>query len=116
MEDKNLLTYREFKDVMAEIQGAYEYSIKWNDFMHDNIAGNPNIFQPDCTEISIMLLEKMFKDSVHLITIFVKDLQFGMYNHPKLRTVSDLYDLLLENIARSTVGAEPITLESGGDA
>lgn len=112
MADNNLLTYNEFKTVIADIQNAYNYSIMWNDFMHDNIQGRPNIFQPDCVETAIDLLEKIFYDSSHLITFFFS----GDDSCQRPKTVSDLYDMLMENIARLSVGAEPISIDTGGGA
>ena len=119
MSDSNLLTYKEFNDVMSDIERTYEYSCNWNEFMYSNITGSPNIFQPDCTEISIFLLERMFSDDCHLITYFCKGLRFGKLsgNDERLHTTSDLYDLLMENIARKFVGSIQINPDNlGGEA
>lgn len=117
MENSNLLSYDEFDNTMADIKRAYEYAEKWNNFMYNNISGHPNIFQPDCVNTSIILLERMFCDDNHLITYFCIGTLFGKYCKNRVHTVSELYDLLMENIARRSVGSPQITPEDlGGGA
>lgn len=100
-----------FCKVMDDYKSMFNFTDEMND-LFDKYKMDGNIFPPLCTETVIDLLEFIFNDKNQWIRYWVLELDFGKYYEYgdikyddgeviQLKTVEDLYDLLVRNMEES---------------
>lgn len=100
-----MISKEEFKKTIENMKSCDAYQDGLNKyFRKNNVDGY--LYQPDCIEDVVFLLEEMFNDKKHLINIFCFDLEYGKLNkgigktedgeEVSLSTVDELYDLLVK--------------------
>ena len=100
-----------FCRVMDNYKSMWNFTDEMND-LFDKYKMDGNIFPPLCTETVIDLLEFIFDDKNQWIRYWVLELDFGKYYEDgdikyddgeviQLKTVEDLYDLLVRNMEES---------------
>ena len=100
-----------FCKVMDDYKSMFNFTDEMNE-LFDKYKMDGNIFPPLCTETVIDLLEFIFDDKNQWIRYWVLELDFGKYYEDgdikyddgeviQLKTVEDLYDLLVRNMEES---------------
>lgn len=100
-----------FYKVIDDYKTMFDFTDEMNE-LFDKYQTDGNIYPPMCTESVIDLLEFIFDDKNHWISYWVWELEFGKrYEDGKikdengedipLRSVEDLYDLLIRNMKES---------------
>lgn len=101
-----MLSKEVFVEVINGVKDKFDYQVELNDFYRKHGADG-YIFQPDCAEEVLMLLEYIFGDDEdHMISYFCCELDFGRDWKPgdvedangreiKMGTPEDLYDFLV---------------------
>lgn len=97
-----------FCKTMGQIQEAYDYGDKLNEFFKENHVDG-YLYEPNCIEQALSLLGFIFDDKDQWIDYWVYELDFGRQykegtitdangeNIP-LETVEELYELLVKNL------------------
>ena len=97
-----------FCEVMDNYRSMFDFTDEMND-LFDKYKMDGNIYPPMCTETVIDLLEFIFNDKNQRIKYWIWELGFGAYykdddvQNPDgsiipLKTVEDLYNLLVKNM------------------
>lgn len=101
---KILISKEDFVSYMNDIKAVNDYQKDLNDlFNKHNIEGY--LFQPDCIDTAVKLLELVMEDSDGWISYYCWDLDFGRCYEDgmildesgcniKLKTIDDLYRIL----------------------
>lgn len=104
-----MISEKKFCRIMSKIRNSWEYQDKLNDFFRNNDVDG-YLFQPDCIDQAIELLEYIFHDDKNKwISYFIFELEFGKkYKHGmiigadgtdiELSSPSQLYDFLINNM------------------
>ena len=101
-----MLSKEVFINVIEDVKRKCDYQSELNDFFR-NHGADGYIFQPDCSESVLLLLEHIFKDKDGWISYYCFELDFGRNwkagmitskdgQDIPLSTPEDLYDLLLQ--------------------
>lgn len=102
-----MLSKEVFINVIEDVKRKCDYQSELNDFFR-NHGADGYIFQPDCSETVLLLLENIFSDDVdHMISYYCFELDFGRNWKPgtvtdpdgkdiKMETPEDLYAFLTE--------------------
>lgn len=102
-----LISKEDFVSCINEIKAAIDYQNDLNKlFSKHNVDGY--LFQPDCTDTTVKLLELIMEDTDGWISYFCWDLDFGRCyedgmildecgSNIKLSTVDDLYKILMRD-------------------
>ena len=105
--ENGIMSKESFCRVMDNYKSMWNFTDEMND-LFDKYKMDGNIFPPLCTETVIDLLEFIFDDKNQWIRYWVLELDFGKYYEDgdikyddgeviQLKTVEDLYDLLVRN-------------------
>ncbi len=101
-----MLSKEIFIKVIEDVKEKYDYQNELNTFYKSHGADG-YIFQPDCAESVLLLLEYLFNDDEdHMISYFCYELDFGRSWKPgdvedpngqeiKMETPEDLYNFLV---------------------
>ena len=100
-----------FCQVMDNYRSMFDFTDEMND-LFDKYKMDGNIYPPMCTETVIDLLKFIFNDKDQCINYWIFELDFGKYyedgdakytdgSNIPLKTVEDLYDLLVRNMKES---------------
>lgn len=106
-----VMSKESFCKVMDNYRSMFDFTDEMND-LFDKYKMDGNIFPPMCTETVIDLLEFIFNDKDQYISYWAWELDFGAdyedgdikYDDGEviqLKTVEDLYDLLVRNMKES---------------
>ena len=109
--ENGIMSKESFCRVMDNYKSMWNFTDEMND-LFDKYKMDGNIFPPLCTETVIDLLEFIFDDKNQWIRYWVLELDFGKYYEDgdikyddgeviQLKTVEDLYDLLVRNMEES---------------
>ena len=101
-----MLSKEVFINVIEDVKRKCDYQSELNDFFR-NHGADGYIFQPDCSESALLLLEHIFSDEDGWISYYCFELDFGRNwkvgmitskdgQDIPLSTPEDLYDLLLQ--------------------
>ena len=102
-----MLSKEVFINVIEDVKRKCDYQSELNDFFR-NHGADGYIFQPDCSESVLLLLENIFDDKDNWISYFCFELDFGRNwkegmvtskhdDDIPLSTPEDLYELLTNN-------------------
>lgn len=97
-----------FCEVMDNYKSMFNFTDEMNE-LFDKYKMDGNIYPPMCTETVIDLLEFIFNDKNQWISYWIFELEFGKRyedgdvkdadgSNIPLKTVEDLYDLLVRNM------------------
>lgn len=103
-----VMSKESFCKVMDNYRSMFDFTDEMND-LFDKYKMDGNIFPPMCTETVIDLLEFIFNDKNQWIRYWIWELSFGTdyedgdVQNPDgsiipLKTVANLYDLLVKNM------------------
>ena len=106
--ENGIMSKESFCRVMDNYKSMFSFTDEMNE-LFDKYKMDGNIFPPLCTETVIDLLEFIFDDKNQWIRYWVLELDFGKYyedgdakytdgSNIPLKTVEDLYDLLVRNM------------------
>lgn len=102
-----MLSKEIFVQVIEDVKKKCDYQSELNDFYKSHGADG-YIFQPDCSESVLLLLENIFDDKDNWISYFCFELDFGQNwkegmitskhgDDIPLSTTEELYNLLTDN-------------------
>jgi len=109
--ENGIMSKESFCKVMDNYKSMFDFTDEMND-LFDKYKMDGNIFPPLCTETVIDLLEFIFNDKNQWIRYWIWELSFGTdyedgdVQNPDssiipLKTMENLYDLLVRNMKES---------------
>ena len=109
--ENGIMSKESFCRVMDNYKSMWDFTDEMNDLFR-KYKSDGEVFPPMCTETVIDLLEFIFDDKNQWIRYWVLELDFGKYYEDgdikyddgeviQLKTVEDLYDLLVRNMEES---------------
>ena len=109
--ENGIMSRESFCKVMNNYRSMFDFTDEMND-LFDKYKMDGNIYPPMCTETVVDLLEFIFNDENQWISYWIFELDFGKNYEDgwvtqkdgaviPLKTVEDLYDLLVKNMEES---------------
>lgn len=106
--ENGIMSKESFCKVMDNYKSMFSFTDEMNE-LFDKYKADGNIYPPLCTETVIDLLEFIFNDKNQWINYWIFELDFGKNyedgdakdadgSNIPLKTVEDLYDLLVRNM------------------